>query len=286
MTPVLDTAIFAAERTASNYIVAAAVVVLTAMIAVLMSRLLAKVLTQAGLRKGPAKIVARVLAIIVVFIGIIYALDILDVAIGPIFGAFGFSSVIVAFAFQGIITNFVSSTLLHAREPFRAGDQIETGGFAGTVLEINSRDVVLLTFDGNQVIIPSSDVLSNPIHNMTADPIRRSQIMFQVPYRADLRLVQATVGRAVRHVESVLEMPAPDVFVESFDDSGIGISVRFWHPSEQLTTNWVRSEATLAIDGALREIGVEVPYPHVVLASADDQPEPPNAEPTSRPKDS
>ncbi len=255
--------VLAAERTATELLTAAAVAAITIIAAVLIARFLTKMLVQAGIGDGSAKLVARLVGIIIALVGVVYALQILEVQIAPLFGAFGFSSVVLAFAFQGIITNFVASTLISTRQPFRPGDQIETGEHRGTVIEVNSRDVVLLTFDGNHVVVPSSEVLSNPIHNFTRDPIRRTLLPVSLPYGCDLRLAQRAVSRAVRGVEGVVEMPSPELLVSGFGDSAIETTLRFWHPSEELTTRWVTSEVAIAVVDALAEIDVEIPFPHL-----------------------
>lgn len=265
--------VLAAERTATELLIAGAVAVVTLIAAALIARFLTKLLTQAGMGDGSAKLVARLVGVIIVFLGVVYALQILDVQIAPLFGAFGFSSVVIAFAFQGIITNFVASTLLTTRQPFRPGDQIETGQHQGTVIEINSRDVVLMTFDGNHVVVPSNEVLSKPIHNFTADPIRRSVMPVSLPYGCDLREAQRAISRSVRAVEGITEMPSPEVLLTGFGDSGIDASLRFWHPSEELTTRWINSEVAIAVVDALAEINVEIPYPHIDLVERSPKPE-------------
>ncbi len=261
----MTTFVFAAERTATELLTAAVVAAITIVAAALISRFLTKLLKQAGMGDGSAKLVARLVGVIIVLVGVVYALQILEVQIAPLFGAFGFSSVVIAFAFQGIITNFVASALLTTRQPFRPGDQIETGKHRGTVIEVNSRDVVLMTFDGNHVVVPSSEVLANPIHNFTADPIRRSVMPISLPYGCELREAQRAINRSVRGVEGVTELPAPEVLIAGFGDSGIDTNLRFWHPSEELTTRWVTSEVALAVVEALNEINVEIPFPHIDL---------------------
>lgn len=268
--------VLAADRTATDYAIAGAVIIVTVIAALLIARLMARLLAQAGMSMGPAKLVARLVGIVIASLGIIYALQILDVQIAPLFGAFGFFSVVIAFAFQNIINNFVASALIATRAPFRAGDQIETGEFRGTVIEVNSRDVVLLTFDGNHVVIPSSDVLGSPIHNYTSDPIRRTTIPILLPYDCDVREAQKAICRVSRTIDGVVELPSPEMQVTGFGDSGITTHLRFWHPSEELSTLWITSEIAIAVVEALAEINIDIPYPHVDLLqrNAPDTPGP------------
>src|SRR5918911_169522 len=99
--------------------------------------------------------------------GVMYSLSVLGVRLGPLVGALGIGGVALAFAAQTILANFLGSIILQLRRPFRRGDQIATAGCEGTVEDVNFRTVVLRTFDGERVLVPCSQVLSNPITNHT-----------------------------------------------------------------------------------------------------------------------
>src|SRR3546814_11496765 len=82
----------------------------------------------------------------------------LGVQIGPLVGALGVSGIAIAFAVTAILENVFASVLLKTRRPIRVGDQVLTQERAGTVVDINLRAVVLDSFDGERVVIPSSMV--------------------------------------------------------------------------------------------------------------------------------
>ena len=68
----------------------------------------------------------------------------------------------------------------------------------------------------------------------------------------------------------MLERPTPEVWVESFADSGITLAVRFWHPPD-ITTLWrTRSEVAVDVKRALDDAGIRIPFPQRVLRFADD----------------
>jgi potassium efflux system protein len=67
------------------------------------------------------------------------------------------------------------------------------------------------------------------------------------------------LGVAAGH-PAVADAPAPEVLFQAYQDSALELWLRLWMPD---SSNWptVRSELYYAIDRALREAGIEVPYP-------------------------
>ena len=71
----------------------------------------------------------------------------------------------LAFAFQDIAANFISGIFISFRKPLHIDDIVKIGDYMGRVEEINLRDTVLRTFQGQMVIIPNKNVFQNPIEN-------------------------------------------------------------------------------------------------------------------------
>jgi small conductance mechanosensitive channel len=215
---------------------------------------------------GVAQVVGRMVGYVVLAAGLIWSLDTLEVRLAPLLGALGIGGLAVAFAAQSILENFFSSIVLRTRHPFRRGDQITTGDLEGTVQEVNFRTVVLRTYDGERVLVPCSQVLSNPILNHTAYGRRRTTLEVGVAYGTDLRKAQHVLLEAARGVEGVLDSPRePEAWVQEFGESSIDFAVRFWHAPD-IATEWrVRSGVAMAVNDALAEAGIEIPFPQRTL---------------------
>lgn len=207
-------------------------------------------------------LVTRIVTTVVVIVAVLYALQILEVEIGPLLGGLTIFAVIIAYSLQPVLGNLIGSITLHGSRPIKPGDQIVTNGVEGTVIDIAPRATEILTFDGVTVHIPNVDVLGNVLTNRTADYERRTTIDFSVAFDADLRKVQHVVETAVRTLEGVSEIPRAEVLVDHFDQSGVAMKARFWHPSEELFSRWLQSEASIAIQEALRSENIEISFPH------------------------
>ena len=95
-------------------------------------------------------------------------------------------------------------------------------------------------------------------------------------YDADLEEARGVLLRAVREVDGVLGHPSPEVWVESFGDSGIPLAVRFWHAPDVATLWRVRSEVAVAAKRALDAAGIAIPFPQRVLRFVSDRDQEPS----------
>ena len=248
--------------TSTDWIQAGAVLLAGIVVARLIRALTARLVGSEDGEFGVAEIVGRMVGYVVFAAALIWSLDSLEVRLAPLLGALGIGGLAIAFAAQSILENFFSSIVLRSRRPFRRGDQITTGDLEGTVQEVNFRTVVLRTYDGERVLVPCADVLSNPIINHTAFGRRRTTLNVGVAYGTDLRKTQHVLLEAVRGVDGVLDAPrVPEAWVERFAESSVDFAVRFWHAPD-IATEWrVRSAVAMAVNDALGDAGIEIPFP-------------------------
>ena len=213
-----------------------------------------------------ATAIGRTVSLVLSIAGFVYALVILEVRLTPLLGAIGIGGIAIALAAQTVLTNALASTLLQLRHPFRRHDEIRTGDFEGRVDDINFRTVVLRTMDGERVYIPASEVLDNPITNLTARRSRRTTLEIGVDYGTDLAEARRVLEEAVRRAEGVLPRPSADVHVVGFGESSIDLAVRFWH-GPTIADMWAaRTAVALEVKAALDAAGIEIPFPQRTLS--------------------
>ena len=212
-----------------------------------------------------ANLVGRFAGYAFVLAGLVYALAILEIRLGPLLGAIGIGGIAVAFAAQSILSNFLASIILQVRRPFRRGDQICTNDCEGEVEEVNFRTVILRTYDGERALVPCAEVLDSPIINYTYRGRRRTTLDIGVSYDADLQQARDVIETAVRGVDGVLDKPPPEALVEEFGDSSINLAVRFWHAPDIASMWKVRSAVAVAAKQALDDADLDIPFPHRVI---------------------
>lgn len=254
-----------AGLTSEDWIRAAVILVGSLILARLLSRLVKRVLGRIETDESIERVVSRLVQNVVIVLGVVYTLASLGVRITPLLGALGIGGLALAFAAQSILENVFASIILQTRRPFKRGDQITTNDHSGTVIEVNFRTVLLRTYDGEQALIPCSQVLGNPIVNHTANGIRRTTVDIGVAYDTNLQNAQRVMLDAASGVDGVAPDPAPQALVEEFGDSAISIALRYWHRPD-IASKWqVRSDLAVAVKASLDEAGIEIPFPQRVV---------------------
>ncbi len=243
----------------------AVVLGLTLMLALVARRVTVTVLDRGDSDRHAGRAVARLVSLVIVVAGTVYALELAGLQVGPMLGALGIGGIALAFAAQDILSNFVAGILLQVRRPFRVGDEIGSGDFEGRVEDVNLRSVRLRTYDGVTVYLPNAEVLQSAIQNFTKTPLNRTAIAVGVAYDSDLEQVRSIILSACDAVSAVVADPAPEAWVESFGDSSITIAVRYWHASD-IASRWrARNDVALAVKNAFDEAGVTIPFPQRTL---------------------
>jgi small-conductance mechanosensitive channel len=214
-----------------------------------------------GEARAAVKVLGRLIGSVAVLGGLVYALAILQVRLGPLLGAIGIGGIALALAAQSLLANFFASIILQSRRPFRRGDEILTGDQEGRVEDVDFRTVILRSYDGQRVFVPCTAVLDAPIVNYTALGRRRSTLKVGVAFDSDLLTVQETLLKAVASVSAVYHRPAPEALIEEFGESSIDFVVRYWHAPDIVTTWQARSAVAMAAKAGLDSEGVTIPFP-------------------------
>lgn len=251
--------------TLQNWIAIALVLVITIALFVVLRRIQSLAVGRLGIRNYTADMIRRVVMALMAIVAVFYIFGLLELEIGPLVGGLGISGLIAAIALQPVIGNFIGSMLLHSTRAFRPGDEVESNGITGTVIDISHRAVAIEDFDGNSVYIPNLKVLDSTLINLTADDPRRTLIPFQVSYDTDLRVAQEVTRRALEQIEGVAARPGVEVLVRSFGESGMNLEAEVWHPAEEILAKRTVSEAVIVIRETLAANDITIPYPHLVL---------------------
>ncbi|MGC1905373.1 MAG: mechanosensitive ion channel domain-containing protein [Candidatus Acidiferrum sp.] len=167
----------------------------------------------------------------------------------------------LGFGLQNIVSNFVSGLILLFERPIHVGDTVEVGGLVGIVRRIGARSSTVVTYQGAEVIVPNSNLLSNQVINWTlSSQLRRVDVQLSVAYGTDPeRVIKLLVGIAESHPNVMVERP-PAAFFMGFGESALNFELRFWC-DRQDTWFQLQSDVTVAIAKGLQEAGIEIPFP-------------------------
>lgn len=75
----------------------------------------------------------------------------------------GAAGLAVGLALQGSLANFAAGVMLILFQPFKVGDEVEAGGAAGVVKEIQIFSTIMESSDNKKIIIPNAKITADKI---------------------------------------------------------------------------------------------------------------------------
>lgn len=176
-----------------------------------------------------------------------------------ILAALGGMALAVGLALQGTLSNVASGVMILVQKPFKIGEGITTGSVTGTVQNIGLFTTELKQFDGLFVMVPNSELWNQAIVNLHRHPTRRFELIVGIGYDDSMEQARKALLDLAEADERVLNDPAPQAFVNSLDDSSVGIGLRVWcTTADYLGLSWDLTEAAKARFDA---IGITIPFP-------------------------
>lgn len=197
-------------------------------------------------------------------IGLSIAAQTAGIDLTALFAAGAVFAVGLGFAMQTIAQSFVSGIILLVERSIRPGDIIESEGEPVRVVKMGIRSTVVRTRDGEDIILPNSQLVQGSVTNYTMeDSTIRICFDVGVSYRSDMKLVARTLRESAEALEGRTETP-PDVFMEEFGDNAVIFRVAVW-----IDDPWRRafSRSALAelIWDAFQEHGIVIAFPQLDL---------------------
>ena len=239
---------------------------ITLWVASLLSKITSAILEQDVLKKlklkrGMPRTISVMAKYAILTIGFMVAVAAAGLELTSLTIVIGALGVGIGFGLQDVINNFISGLILLFERPIQIGDTIEVGELWGKVKQIGIRSSVIVTFDGSEVIVPNGMLISQEVTNWTlSDNKRRLDVEVGVEYGSNLEQVIEILKKCAVNHKEVMEDPAPSAWFTGFGDSSINFKLVFWFPAFDGGLG-VKSEVALAVDKALKEAGITIPFP-------------------------
>lgn len=211
---------------------------------------------------------------VVFLIGLIVALSQVGIDVGPMLAGLGIAGIVIGFALQNTLSNFAAGVMILIYRPYDVGDLVEVAGATGKVKAMSLVSTTITTFDNERLIVPNAKILGDVIRNMTAEYVRRVDLVFCIGYDDDEDEAERILRDVVEGHEKVLDQPEPVVHLHELADSSVNFIVRPWVKTDDY---WpVYWDVTKEVKTRFDATGITIPYPQqeVTFRNAETTPGP------------
>jgi len=196
---------------------------------------------------------------LVLLLGLVVALSFVGIHLGPVLAGLGIAGFVMGFALQDSLANFAAGAMILLYAPYDVGDAVEVAGATGKVAGMSLVSTTILTFDNQRVIVPNGKIWGDVIKNITAEAIRRVDMVFGIGYADDIPAAERFLNEILAEHPAILDEPAPIVKLSNLGDSSVDFIVRPWCATEDY---WdVRWDVTRQVKLTFDREGISIPFP-------------------------
>src|SRR6476660_6338255 len=139
------------------------------------------------------RVLRRSITTTIIFVGLLSALLVIPqvrAVAGGLLASSAVIGIVIGFASQRTLGNFVAGLLIAFNQPLRLGDNVVIDNTEGTVEEIGLIYTFVRTENGDRLVIPNEKLASDTIRNSTIRSREKvAEISLQVPLGRDLGAV-------------------------------------------------------------------------------------------------
>ena len=247
-----------------NFVVAVLVLVLFVFLGRLIKKLFRKTLGRFSHNVAVNRLVESLIRITFVIIGLFVALGImnLDKTVTSLLAGVGIIGLALGFAFQDAAANFISGIYLAIKSPINVGDIIEVNDNFGKVKKIGLRATTILSFQGQDVVVPNRLIFEDAYTHFTINGEQRIDLGVGVSYGDDLEKVEKVTLDAINSLDFIKKDKPVDLYYNEFGSSSINFTVRYWvNMGERKDYLKGLSEGIKNIKKAYDENDIMIPFP-------------------------
>ena len=224
-----------------------------------LSRWVATALVKARVDQTLANFLKNIAYGVLMAVVAISALNQLGVSVASFLAVLGAAGLAVGLALKDSLSNFAAGVMLVLNRYYKVGDYVTVAGTSGTVTGLNLFNTELATPDNQKVFVPNAGILNGVIVNVTANDIRRLDLVMSVGYGDDLDKARQVIGQVLSAEERILADPAVTVAVSELADSSVNFVVRPWVRKDDY---WpVHFALVESLKKAFDENGLSIPFP-------------------------
>lgn len=246
---------------AVNIVAAIAIVIIGMIVARIVSNTVNRLMLARKIDATVADFLSALVRYGIIAFTLIAALGRVGVQTASVIAVLGAAGLAVGLALQGSLSNLAAGVLLVMFRPFRAGEYVDLGGVAGTVLNVQIFSTTMRTVDGKIVVIPNGKIIAGNIINFSREPVRRNEFIIGVAYDSDIDQVKKILTDIIQSEDRILKDREMTVRLNELEASSINFVVRVWSNSSDLQS--VYWDVLERIKREFDANGISFPYPQM-----------------------
>ena len=246
---------------AVNIVAAIAIVIIGMIVARIVSNTVNRLMVARKIDATVADFLSALVRYGIIAFTLIAALGRVGVQTASVIAVLGAAGLAVGLALQGSLSNLAAGVLLVMFRPFRAGEYVDLGGVAGTVLNVQIFSTTMRTVDGKIVVIPNGKIIAGNIINFSREPVRRNEFIIGVAYDSDIDQVKKILTDIIQSEDRILKDREMTVRLNELGASSINFVVRVWSNSSDLQS--VYWDVLERIKREFDANGISFPYPQM-----------------------
>ncbi|MDN8600367.1 small-conductance mechanosensitive channel MscS [Citrobacter sp. S2-9] len=219
---------------AVNIVAAIAIIIVGMIVARIVSNTVNRLMVARQIDTTVADFLSALVRYGIIAFTLIAALGRVGVQTASVIAVLGAAGLAVGLALQGSLSNLAAGVLLVMFRPFRAGEYVDLGGVAGTVLNVQIFSTTMRTLDGKIVVIPNGKIIAGNIINFSREPVRRNEFIISVTYDSDIDQVKKILTDIIQSEDRILKDREMTVRLNELGASSINFVVRAWSNSGDL----------------------------------------------------
>jgi small conductance mechanosensitive channel len=218
---------------AVNIVAAIAIIIVGMIVARIVSNTVNRLMLARHIDATVADFLSALVRYAVIAFTLIAALGRVGVQTASVIAVLGAAGLAVGLALQGSLSNLAAGVLLVTFRPFRAGEYVDLGGIAGTVLKVQIFSTTMRTAMAKSWWCRTGK--SSRATSLTS-PVSRcvNEFIISVAYDSDIDQVKQLLTSIIESDDRILKDREMTVRLNELGASSVNFVVRVWSKSSDL----------------------------------------------------
>jgi len=208
------------------------------------------------------KLISTVIKVVLWALAVLLVLSNLGYNVNSLIAGLGVSGIVVAFAVQKVASDLFSSLSIYFDKPFSPGDFVKIGEDMGTIKSIGIRTTRITSLQGEELVIPNSEVVSARVQNFGKMERRRAAFNIGVTYDTSKKKLEVIPGMIEKIIKAQKKATFDRCYFKTFGDSSLGFDIVYYVESPEYEDYLkIQQAVNLTIIEIFTKEGIEMAFP-------------------------